>query len=288
MSTMVASTRNTIGMKTLARQIGMSGLGSGAADAIDAGVDSGLVSTLQALGATDAQLEAVAMDPDSESAALNLLNQLTGNSAVPTPAGLQQQSISQTGVDLTDPASWYDITGQLQQANAALKNLEAQVAANPSIGAQVIQLRNDYTDLSTKWIQAYGTVFGSTPSGLSGLGIAPLILTTAIIATAAVVIAGLGVWWEHYHTTAAIVSSKSTVTTQQTVSQTQQSLINAAQAAAAAGNNALAQQYLAQVPAANAQPSSGATIANWFTSNWQWLAGIAVVMAIGPQLVKKL
>lgn len=84
MSYLTASTRNTIGMKTLARQVGMSGfgaLGTGAADAMDAGVSTNVVALLVKYGATDDQLEAIAQNPDSEDVAATLLQQLAAGQA---------------------------------------------------------------------------------------------------------------------------------------------------------------------------------------------------------------
>jgi hypothetical protein len=287
----------SIGIKKMNRMPGLSGLGDGASDAVDAGIDSGMVATLQAMGATDGQLEAVAMNPDSESAAMDLLNRLTGNYAVPTPGVLQQQSIQQTGMDLTDPANWYNVTGQLQNANSQLQALEASLRTNAAlaaaIGPQVIQLRNEYQGLATKWIQVYGTVFGSTPAGLAGMGvISVVVLTTAIIATAAVVIAGLAAWWAHYNTTAQITVAQAQVPAQTAASATQQALISSINSANASGNTALASSLASQLAktgyvAPNTSPSL-ANLTTWFTTNWPWVAGIAVVMALGPNLVKKL
>ena len=63
---------------------GMGAMGQGSvtqADLEDAGVDPGIATTLLAMGATDAQLEAVINDPDSYDAAIALLQQMTGTGA---------------------------------------------------------------------------------------------------------------------------------------------------------------------------------------------------------------
>ena len=62
---------------------GMGAMGQGSvtqADLEDAGVDPGIATTLLAMGATDAQLDAVIDDPDSYDAAIALLQQMTGTS----------------------------------------------------------------------------------------------------------------------------------------------------------------------------------------------------------------
>lgn len=122
MSTMIASTRNTIGMKTLARQVGFSGLGSGAADAIDAGIPPAAVALLQGLGATDAQLEAVAMDPDSEDAANALAAQLqAANGANTTTLNSVLTSFSNLWTNIwTGNVSADQVSTLQQQETAAL------------------------------------------------------------------------------------------------------------------------------------------------------------------------
>lgn len=328
------STRNEIGVKKipgLSGQIrflsGLRGLGAlgqdvSQSDLEDAGVDPGIATTLLALGATDAQLEAVINDPDSADAAVTLMEQLTGSSpaagvAASAPSALQQQSIAQTGYDLTDPASWYNITGQLQQANQQIKTLEQLVLSNPSvygplIGQDTINLRNQYTDLASQWITVYGTAIGQTPQGLSGpgrkgrlthlgaLGVAPIVIGAAVIAAAGVVIAGLVVLNNYINSTTAKTQSVS----QQAASSTQQQLLNqynqtiqAAQAAAAAGQSSLAQQYLNAAQAlANQLAATGykvpsgspSALETWFISNWYWVAGVAVLAIVAPPLIKKL
>jgi hypothetical protein len=57
---------------------GMSGMGDAGQDAIAAGADPGIITTVQALGASSSQLESVA---SGQITAEQLLNQLTGNSA---------------------------------------------------------------------------------------------------------------------------------------------------------------------------------------------------------------
>lgn len=328
------STRNVIGVKKIPvsgqfrflRGLGSLGQDVSQSDLESAGVDPGIATTLLALGATDSQLEAVINDPDSADAAIALLQQLSGSSpeqAVQssTPSTLAQQSLAQTGYDLTDPASWYDITGQLQQANEQIKTLEALVQQQPqqygaAIGTQVIALRNEYTDLANKWITVYMTAMGSQPTGLSGyrvglsgrlkpmgaLGVAPIIIAAAIIAAAGIVIAGLVVLNDHINSATTIAQSTSQA--QQAASATQQSLLNqynqtmqAAQAAAAAGQTSLAQQYAQNAAALAAQLSStgyklpgstSGTLAAWFTANWYWVAAVAVLAIVGPPLIKKL
>lgn len=301
-------------------------------DLVDAGVDPGIATTIISMGATDAQLEAVIQNPDSADAAVSLLTQLSGNGPAPgqpsgtaanfpTPSALQSQSLQQTGYDLTDPASWYDITGQLQQANQKIKTLEQLVISNPTayaslIGQDAINLRTQYTNLAAQWTQVYVTVIGQQPAGLSGagirgriarlgaLGVAPIIIGAAIIAAAAVVIAGLVTLNTYIQSTSAKAQAASTSQASQAASSTQQSLINQinqaqqnAQAASAAGNATLAQQYLNTAQALAAQLAStgyqspitaGSTLATWFTANWGWVAVMVGVVALGPMLIKKL
>jgi len=335
------STRNEIGVKRIPGLSGqlrfLSGLGSlrgtvSQTDLTDAGVDPGVATTLLALGATDAQLNAVIQNPDSQTASLDLLTQLSGNGPAPgqaagtaanfpTPSGLQAQSVSQTGYDLTDPASWYDVTGQFQQANQRIKALEQLVISNPSvyaplIGNDTIALRQQYTDAASKWTAVYVTAIGQQPQGLSGvgvkgriarlgaLGVAPIIIGAAVIAAAAIAIYALHTLIVYLQSTEAKAAQQTQQQGIQAATATQQSLLNqynqtiqAAQSAAAAGNTTLAAQYTqaAGVLAAqlkstgyNLTPSTGSALATWFTANWGWLAVAAVAIVALPPLIKKL
>jgi hypothetical protein len=315
------STRNNIGVKRLSPRIMLAGvdgasLGSGASDAAAAGVDAGTIATLEAMGASDAQLEALAQGATTVPA---LMSQLTGGALpgqsagsapnYPAPAELatadqtawQQQSIQQTGMDVTDPSSWYNVTANLQTLNQNIKQLESAVASNPAlaarIGSQVSSLRSDYNDAAAQWIQVYGAVMGSTPTGLSGgLGIAPLILVAAAVAAFIVIVGLVAALYQRYASVkAAAQATSAQASAQQTTAQTYQGLqaqyLNATDPNTRAA--LLAQMQALSVALVNqtqppAPPSASLTFAQWFTANWQWVGLAAVVIALGPNLVKKI
>lgn len=123
MSRMQASTINQIGQRPLRVLPQLSGpmlaamqhrarrygIGDGATDLMQSGLASaGDVATAQALGATDAQLEAVAQGQMNFPALMNILtgSAAPGSTNVPLPAALQPSSTPiATGVNAVTPAS---------------------------------------------------------------------------------------------------------------------------------------------------------------------------------------
>src|SRR5947209_10131466 len=71
------------------------------------------------------------------------------------------------------------ITGQLTEANRQLLAQESEVRSNPGmysaeVGRNLLDLRNEFESIVSKYTTAYRAVFGTTPAGLSGLGIDPV------------------------------------------------------------------------------------------------------------------
>lgn len=246
-------------------------------------------------------------------------------STFPTPSGLTpdqqaqvQQAINQTGLDPTDESSWYSITGQLQQMNLNIKALEALMQKYPAVaaaptGPAITQLRSDYTSLSSDWQGAYTAIFGAPPGGLNGLqgrrmdglgalGFAPLIVI-GYIAIFIATVAGLYALYEHYQVASAEAQAKimnaaaaqTQAATNTTLAANQQALITQIAACQASGNTALCSQLASQLQAtqqaalnASAAQPPPQTLTQWFESNWQWVALTAVVVMLGPNLIKKL
>lgn len=333
------STRNTIGSKPLppatlsgwARLAGHNQLltlgdldmnDQAVIDALNAGIDQGTLATLVAEGATDGQLEALA---NGQLDLPTLMAMLTGNlpapgsaagtaTNFPSTSGLtsaQQaqvnQAIQQTGMDPTDDASWYDITGQLQAMNSNIQTLEAMAQKYPAVASaaasQIIALRQEYSGIASQWVGAYSAVYGSTPSGLSGLGtlgIAPLV-AVAYIAVFVAVVAGLYALVQHYNaanaTAQAAVGNAAAAQTQAqaniTATANQTALTQQIAAANASGNTALAstlakQLQSLQATALTAPPPAATTLTEWFETNWMWVAGAAAVFVLAPPLIKKI
>lgn len=212
------STRNFIGTKAITGTRGLSGrlrvlsgLGidtenPSVASALDAGIDPGTISTLQAQGASDGQIEALA---DGQVDLPTLMEELSpaGLPAVRNTSGAspnyqagaaftsaQQAQVNDvanlTGFDPTDDASWYEISGHLQELNTQIRGLEYLAARTPAVrascGAPIAQLRADYKSIVPSWTKAYQLAFGTNPGGLNGMkgiglsGITPTVVMGTI------------------------------------------------------------------------------------------------------------
>jgi hypothetical protein len=318
MSYTIGSTINTRGWNPLLLSGYSPGLGSlalsGISDALKQealarGMDPGLLSTVDALGADDAQLDFYLNGEISFEQLLTWVQ--TGIDPWTSPAGAGQPiplpgTIGPDGQDTSQPAAWYDFLGQLQQENARLKWMESRVAAEPAIaqqfGAAVAAARSQYGSIASDFISLYESVFGETPAGLSGLGIAPIIIA-AYAAGALVVIL---IAWSTYLTYSRnlynqIVAAPQAQAQQQAAANQATLLAAAAQAdrqaaaAAAAGDYARAAQLTTQAAQLRAQAGSPAgstpaagSLSGWFQSNWKWLALAVGAIAIAPPLIKKL
>lgn len=198
------------------------------------------------------------------------------------------------GYDPTDQASWTDLIGQAREANQALTEKEHEYAANApppgspanpayaAIGAQLIQMRQQYTQTTSDLVRYYTLVMGSAPTGLSGLGIAPIVY---FVAGAIAFLVGAFLIYEQLKNTAASIDvQKQVAQSQQTEAQSSQQLVQQLQVAQAKGDTITAQSILSTLKARGITAPGGPTdFSAWFQKNFQWiaLAGVAVVAA-GP------
>lgn len=197
------------------------------------------------------------------------------------------------GYDPTDQASWADLVGQARDANAALTEKEQEYAANApppgspanpayaAIGTQLVQMRQQYTQTTSDLVRYYTLVMGSAPSGLSGLGIAPIVY---FVAGAAAFLVGAFLLYEHLKNIAATIDvQKQVAQTAQTEAQSSQQLVSQLQVAQAKGDTITAQSILATLKARGVSTTGTTDFGTWFQKNFQWiaLAGVAIVAA-GP------
>lgn len=198
------------------------------------------------------------------------------------------------GYDPTDQASWLDLIGQARDANQALTEKEHEYATNApppgspgnaayvAIGQQLIQMRQQYTQTTSDLVRYYTLVMGSAPSGLSGLGVAPIVY---FVAGSIAFLVGAFLLYEHLKNTAASIDvSKQIAQAQQAEAGSTQTLVDQLKVAQAKGDTITAQSILATLQArgvSTAMPTDN--FGKWFQKNFQWvaLAGVAVVAA-GP------
>jgi hypothetical protein len=193
------------------------------------------------------------------------------------------------GYDPTDQGTWTGFIGTLQSWNNDLKAIEAQVAANPAaaaaIGRDVIAQRNKYIDVSTKFIYYWNLFGGTTPSGLSGLGIAPIVW---FVAGSAVFLISAFLAYQAFQTWKASINvNQIAAQTQQTAATstaaTNQNLLTRLAAAQASGDTTTAAAILKTLQVTGAQPAAASSMEQWLMTNAKWLAlGAAGLIAIGP------
>lgn len=141
-----------------------------------------------------------------------------------------------------------------------IQTLNAQGIDTSADAATLMQQRNDYENIVAQFTTAYRALFGTTPPGLSRLGIDPV--TLGIIAAAFVTVAGLiAVWWQHEN--ALNISQQAKLLQQQNIA-----------AAIAAGDTQTAAILSSQTGAA---PTDFTT---WLSQNWMYVA-----LAVGGVIV---
>jgi hypothetical protein len=193
------------------------------------------------------------------------------------------------GFDPTDQGTWGSFVGTLQSWNNDLKSIEAQVAANPAvamaIGRDTINQRNNYSNIATKFIYYWNLFGGTTPAGLSGLGIAPLVWfvagSAAFLISAFLAYQAFQTWKASINVQAIAAQSQQTAAT--STSATNQNLLTALAAAQAKGDTVTAAAILKTLQTTAAQPQAAGTMEQWLMTNAKWLAlGAAGLIAIGP------
>jgi hypothetical protein len=200
------------------------------------------------------------------------------------------------GYDPTDQSSWNVLLNLFEEVNGDLKNLEAAYSANQpapgsppnpayaAFGQQLIQQRQQYSNLASQFTRYYTLVTGSAPSGISGLGIVWIYWA----AGAVVFIVGAFIALYAIRTWSQSVSvSQIQATSQQTqavsTASTNANLLAQLSAAQARGDTVTAQSILKTLAATGAQPAQSSTLETWLMNNAVWLGiGAAALITIGP------
>jgi hypothetical protein len=207
------------------------------------------------------------------------------------------------GYDPTDQTSWVNAVGMLQQWNSDLQSIEAQITTannqnlqsgtvpSPAFTAltqQVQQQRVSYENLAQQFINAYRTVTGNVPTGLTGLGILPVI-AWAIGVGAVLVAVYFG--YQAFQNWKASINVQQTIASTAAAAQTSNTstnanLMTALAHAQATGDTTTANAILATLQK-TAVPTTGApmtAIETWLTSNMLWLGVGAAGLLILPNL----
>lgn len=313
MSTALATTRNTLGFRTL------KGLGAAdpdlVAQIIADGYDPGTINTLVAMGVTDDQLENMVLDGTDPA---TLVNQLGG--ALPAAGGnaAQAGSYPQSAVPSTISTAWgvYDLTqdsawmAMLSVLNGVKNDLQAVAVKFPN-DADTAQHIQDFNSQVLEFAGYYQEAFGAAPSPIplasttglgrmSGLGVVPLVFVAGVaVAIAAILAAAYAYhqWAQVKLAQIAAPAAAATATAQQTTTATQAALTTQYQGLVAAGqgNSPQAQQLLSTInalaAATPATPGSSLLPTNWtlwFQQNMGLIfAGFAAVIIL-PPVIKKL
>jgi len=198
------------------------------------------------------------------------------------------------GFDPTDQGTWTSFIDTLRQWNSDLAALEQQFqqagpqpgnTAFAQLGKQLIQQRNQYSTIATQFVKYYTLLLGSTPSGLSGLGIVPVLVYVAgaavLLVTAYIAYQAFTTWKASINV--AAITAQTAAAAQATVTATSQTLLTQLAAAQAKGDTVTAQAILKTLSVTGAQPAVPSATSTWLMNNWQYLAiaGGALIM-LGP------
>jgi hypothetical protein len=209
------------------------------------------------------------------------------------------------GYDPTDQASWTSAVSMMQQWNTALQQIEAQVSAanlqnlnsntQPSaaftaLSQQVLQQRTSYEALATNFINVYRTVTGNVPTGLTGLGIIPVV---AWVIGAAAVLAAVYFGYQAFQNWKAGINVQQTIASTAAAQQTSTATTNAQlltqlQAAQASGNTPVATAILSTLTKTAAAPATASpmtALEAWMTQNAMWLGLGVGALVILPNLL---
>jgi len=201
------------------------------------------------------------------------------------------------GYDPTDQSSWNSLTNLFREVNADLKNLEAEYAANApapgsianptygALGQQLIQQRQQYTNLASQFVRYYTLVMGTPPAGLSGLGIEPITYFVAgsiiFIVTAFIALYAIRTWAQGIDVSK--IAAQTASGQQQTTATNTQALLQVLAKQQASGDTVGAQATLKALAAIGAQPAAPNAVETWLMNNAKWLGiGAAALIAIGP------
>lgn len=307
MSTALAQTHNTKGVRQLSgtRQRQVAGLGSLDPDLVQAmigaGYDPAILSTLDAMGATDDQVENLFLSGADPS---TLINQLGGATPAPGgnatqagsyPAGAVPSTVSTAfGIyDLTQEATW----SQFNSIFSSVKEELQSVARKFPGDADTAQHIQEFNSTVMQYANYYEELFGSAPpniplastTGLGGLGVFP-ILAVAGIAAAIVAILATAYAIHQWATVklAQAPAQTAVANAQSTQAQNQSQLVSQYRALVAAGNTQAANALLPTLTAMGINPNASMDWNAWFQQNMFFiLAGVAAVVVL-PPLIKKL
>ena len=210
------------------------------------------------------------------------------------------------GFDPTDQSSWYDAVGIVRQWNSDLQSLEqqyAQAAAQlrqtsgagsgspqfQQFGVDLISQRQQFSSITKPFIAIYTSVMGSTPAGLSGLGIA--VVFWAVGAAAAIVAVYFGYQaFQRWHQGQDIsqLAAQTAAAAQQSNAATNAQLTAALQRAQASGDTITAQTILATLQKTAPPPPGGTPMTQleaWMTTNAKWIGLGVGALVVLPNLL---
>lgn len=207
------------------------------------------------------------------------------------------------GYDPTDQTSWVNAVSILQQWNSQLQQIEAQIttannqrmasgtaptAEFTALTQQVQQQRTQYETLANNFINVYRAVTGNVPTGLTGLGILPVV---AWAIGAAAVLAAVYFGYQAFKTWQASINVQQTIAStaaaqQASTTSTNANLMTALAHAQATGDTTTANTILATLQK-TAVPTTGTpmtAVESWLTGNALWLALGAGALIVLPNL----
>lgn len=209
------------------------------------------------------------------------------------------------GFDPTDQSTFTGLTDLLRETNQQIISLENQVREANVVGqtvpglaqvsAQVNALRQAYTPVAAEYIRLYVMMLGGPPpSGLSGLGVAPLVWWV-VGSLAAIVTIILTAYKLHNDSKQIDVNAALAAAQQQQAhtnvqeAQTNQQLVSIMQSAQARGDTVTAQAAASAIkargipPSATGVPNPPPDLSTWFMTNAKWLGlGAAGLIVLGP------
>ena len=204
------------------------------------------------------------------------------------------------GYDPTDSSSWSDLVGVFRGWNNDLISLEQQYASAGAGGAQqgnaafaqlgrdLISQRQHYASLATQFVQFYTMMMGSTPSGLSGLGI----IVAVWVAGAAVFVVTAYLTYQAFQNWRASVNvsqiaAQTQSAAQQSNAATNAQLTAALQRAQASGDTITAQTILNTLKTTSASTSGTpmTQLESWITGNAKWIGLGVGALVVLPNLL---
>lgn len=300
MSNALAKTHNSLGV----RRLSLKGLGADPdliQALIDAGYDSGIINTLAAMGATDAQLENMVLDGTDPATLMNQLGGALppagGNStqAGSYPAGAVPTAVSTAfGIyDLTQEATWSQFNSIFSSIKQELQSVARKFPGDADVAAHI----QDFNSNVMQYANYYAQLFGSAPSpiplasttGLGTMGVFPILAVAGIVAAiVAVLAAAYAVHQWAIVKLAQAPAQTATAQAQTTQAQNQSQLVAQYRALVAAGNTTAANALLPTLSALGINPNATMDWSAWFQNNMFLIfAGVAAVVVL-PPLIKKL